>query len=72
MSKKKLYNDSHSDQHDFFERLFVAYAPVDDLMIQAVREKKLKERIEERANGDASHRKLGLGVRFAVRHLGSI
>ena len=73
MTKKALCSNATRDTRSFLEKLLVAYAPVEDLVQRTAREieagKALKNSEQE---PDTSDRKYGLGVKFAVRHLGSI
>ena len=68
MAKKKLLIGKTADERSFLERLTIAYAPIDMHMMQSTREISCQQSEE----ADTSDRKLGLGVKFAVRHLGSI
>lgn len=73
MTKKKLFTDSREDKRSFLEKLTVAYAPADDLVMYAAREIAKANAIKNSEHEpDTSDRKNGLGVKFAVRHLGSI
>ncbi len=68
MTKKKLFMGETADERSLLEKLTVAYAPMDDLVMQSARELAAKDAEEP----DTSLRKYGLGVKFAVKHLGSI
>ncbi len=73
MPKKKLFSMDEKDQRSFLERLTIAYAPIDELVMRTARETAKKEAAKKDAEKtDTSDHKHGLGVRFAVRHLGSI
>ena len=72
MAKKKLFTGETLGERSFLQRLTVAYAPIDDHIMQTAREtaKAEAEKCEDEAG--TSDRRQGLGVKFAVRHLGSI
>lgn len=72
MAKNKLYKFNAEDKRSFLEKLTVAYAPIDELVMHRAREIAKEETRNAASEMDTSDRKHGLGVRFAVRHLGSI
>ncbi len=73
MTKKHLLMSDTEDKRSFLEKLTVAYAPIDELVIRSARETGDAKAVEEETKEpDTSHRKHGLGVKFAVRHLGSV
>lgn len=73
MTKKNLFMGETEDKRSFLEKLIVAYAPIDELVIRSARENgDANAAGEETDEPDTSHRKHGLGVKFAVRHLGSV
>ncbi len=72
MAKNKLYISNADDKRSFLEKLTVAYAPIDELVMHRAREIAKEEVQKADPEADTSDRKHGLGVRFAVRHLGSI
>ncbi|MBO6505353.1 MAG: hypothetical protein JJ850_09460 [Kordiimonadaceae bacterium] len=73
MTKKKLFMGETKDERSFLEKLTVAYAPIDDMMLRASREIAKANAVKNGAHeADTSDRKYGLGVKFAVRHLGSV
>lgn len=72
MAKNKLYISNADDKRSFLEKLTVAYAPIDELVMHRAREIAREETQTAASEADTSDRKHGLGVRFAVRHLGSI
>lgn len=71
MTKKKLFNTNEEDQRNFLERLTIAYAPIDEIVMQNAREIAKKEGQNTKQAHSADH-KHGEGVKLAVRHLGSI
>lgn len=73
MAKKNLFMGTAKDERSFLEKLTVAYAPFDDLVMRTARETGNTAAPEcTQEESDTSDRKHGLGVKFAVRHLGSI
>ena len=73
MAKNTLHTDTTRDTPSFLEKLLVSYAPMDDLILRTTREiehgKAMRNSDQE---PDTSDQKYGLGVKFAVRHLGSV
>lgn len=73
MTKKYLFMSETEDKRSFLEKLTVAYAPIDELVMRSARETAETEAVNSSAaDADTADRKYGLGVKFAVRHLGSI
>lgn len=68
MTKKKLYFSNAEDKRSFLEKLTVAYAPIDDLVMRRAREIS-KETTEQSDMPDHKH---DHAVNFVVKHLGSI
>lgn len=68
MAKKKLFIGETANERSFLQRLTVAYAPMDTHIMQTARETAKNGKDE----ADTSDHRHGLGVKFAVRHLGSI
>ncbi len=72
MTKKNLLFTTEDDKRSFLEKLTVAYAPIDDLVmrsardIKAAEDKRAPEGQKEQANEEKAHNI------FAVRHLGSV
>lgn len=73
MAKNNLFVGSEEDTRSFLEKLTIAYAPMDDLVMFKARDT-VREEGKKQAKGEAKSSTQGNDVRtnFTVRHLGSI
>lgn len=68
MAKKKLSIAQENDRRSFFEKLTVAYAPMDDLIMRTTRDTAK----QAPADAELTANNQDMRPRFSVRHLGSI